>query len=153
MKPETASTTRCRLVRRLMAVLYDGIVLIAILFCAAILPTVIMVSLGNAMQEESMVFRLANGIYLLLVAFAFYGGFWTHGGQTIGMRAWHIRLVRSDGDAVRWRDAAARFSAAIVSWAVLGLGFLWALIDREGLTWHDRWSATELRRSYRTDDA
>lgn len=151
MKPETASDTRCGLLRRLMAVFYDGIVLIAILFCAAIPPTVVMVSIGTTMQEESMAFRLATGGYLLLVAFAFYGGFWTHGGQTLGMRAWHIRLVRSDGGALRWRDAAVRFGAAIVSWSALGLGFLWALIDREGLTWHDRWSATELRRSHRTD--
>lgn len=151
MKPETASDLRCGLLRRLMAVLYDGIVLIAILFCAAIPPTVLMVSLGNTMQEESTAFRLAMAIYLLLVTFAFYGGFWMRGGQTIGMRAWHIRVVRRDGGAVRWRDAAARFSAAIVSWLALGLGFLWALVDREGLTWHDRWSATELRRSYRAD--
>lgn len=151
MRPEAASDVRCGLLRRLMAVLYDGIVLIAILFCAAIPPTVAMVSLGDTLQEESVGFRLAMAIYLVLVAFAFYGGFWTHGGQTIGMRAWHIRLVHRGGGTVSWRDAALRFSAAIASWLALGLGFLWALIDHEGLTWHDRCSATELRRSYRTD--
>lgn len=151
MKPEAASDVRCSLLRRLMAVLYDAVILIAILFCATVPPTVVMVSLGSGMQEESAAFRLFTGVYLLLVAFAFYGGFWTHGGQTIGMRAWHIRLVHRNGGTVSWRDAAARFSAAIVSWLTLGLGFLWALVDREGLTWHDRWSATELRRSYRTD--
>lgn len=151
MKPEAPSEVRCGLFRRLMAVFYDAIVLLAILFCAAVPPTVVMVSLGTTMQEESAGFRLFMGLYLLLVAFAFYGGFWTHGGQTIGMRAWHIRLVHRGGSAVSWRDAALRFSAAIASWLALGMGFLWALIDREGLTWHDRCSATELRRSYRTD--
>lgn len=148
MQPETASDIRCNLPRRLAAVIYDGVVLIAILFFAAIPPTIAMVSLSDTMQENSGLFRLAMGIYLLLVACAFYAGFWTHGGQTIGMRAWHIRLVRGDGGPVGWRDASLRFLAAIVSWAPLGMGFWWALFDRDKLAWHDRLSGTELRRSY-----
>lgn len=148
MNPEAASDIRCSLPRRLAAIVYDGVVMIGVLFAAA-LPVVLLydgavATMHDNTVEASPLFR----IYVLLVAFAFYGGFWTHGGQTIGMRAWHIRLVRRDGDPVRWRDAAVRFAAAIVSWLVVGVGFWWGLIDREGLTWHDRWSGTELRRSY-----
>ncbi len=86
-------------------------------------------------------------LYLLIATFLFFGGIWTHGGQTIGMRAWRIRVVRRDGERLRWRDAAVRFLGAIVSWGALGLGFLWSLFDRDQLTWHDRWSDTELRRT------
>ena len=136
----------CGLIRRLVVVTYDGIVVIAILFLAALPPTVAMVALARGAQEESILFRLLTGIYFLLVAFAFYGGFWTHGGQTIGMRAWGVRAVRRNGEPLRWRDAAKRYVAAIVSWLALGAGFWWAVFDREHLTWHDRLSRTELRR-------
>lgn len=134
----------CGLARRLAAVIYDGIVLIAVLFFAAIPPTVAVVSLADFVQEESAAFRLAMGVYLLLVAFAFYGGFWTHGGQTIGMRAWRVRVVRADGGPVRWRDAGIRFTAAILSWIALGAGFWSCLLDRERRSWHDRLSGTRL---------
>lgn len=139
--------TPCGLARRLAAIVYDGIVLAAVVFIAAIPPTVAMVSLAGAVQEQSLAFRLGMGVYTLLVAFAFYGGFWTHGGQTIGMRTWRVRLVRADGGPVRWRDAGLRFAAAIVSWIALGAGFWWCLRDRERRTWHDRLSGTRLVRT------
>lgn len=137
---------RCSLARRLTVIVYDGIVVSAILFFAAIPPTVAMVSLGSTPQEHSALFRLGMTVYLLLVAFAFFGGFWTHGGQTIGMRAWRVRAVRRDGAPLQWRDAALRYAAALLSWAALGAGFWWCLLDRDGLAWHDRISGTELRR-------
>ena len=57
-----------------------------------------------------------------------------------------------------WREASAptrassysvrrtvRFFFALLSWAPLGLGFLWQLWDRDKLAWHDRISGTRLR--------
>lgn len=148
MNDQRTAVIRCSLPRRLAAITYDVIVVIAVLFFAAILPTVAMVSLSETMQENSGAFRLIMGTYLLLVAFAFYGGFWTHGGQTLGMRAWRIHVVRRDGRRLHWRDAAIRFFGAIVSWLALGTGFWWSLFDRDHLAWHDRWSNTELRRTF-----
>lgn len=145
-----AREDRCGLFRRLGAIVYDGIVVIAVLFIAAVPPTVAMVSLAHGAQEESVVFRLGMGAYLLLVAFAFFGGFWTHGGQTIGMRAWRVRVARRDGGVLHWHHAAVRYVTALLSWAALGAGFWWSLFDREGLAWHDRLSRTELKHVPRT---
>ncbi len=132
----------CGLGRRLLAILYDSIVVVAVLFIATV-PVVL--ATGGAL-EESVVYRTALQAYELLVAFAFFGGFWRAGGQTIGMRAWRIRVIRDNGERLRWRDAALRFVVAIVSWAVLGLGFAWSLFDRERRTWHDIASHTRLIR-------
>lgn len=134
--------THCGLARRLAAILYDSIVLIALLM-AANLPVVML--LGGAM-EESPAFRIGMTAYDLLVAFAFFGGFWRFGGQTIGMRAWRVRVVRTDGGHCRWRDAAVRYAVAILSWGVLGLGFLWSVVDGERRAWHDIASGTRLVR-------
>lgn len=132
----------CGLGRRLLAIFYDSIVVLAILFIATV-PVVLLT--GGAL-EESLLYRTALQAYELLVAFAFFGGFWRAGGQTIGMRAWRIRVIRDNGEHLRWRDAAVRYLVAIVSWAVLGLGFAWSLFDRERRTWHDIVSHTRLIR-------
>lgn len=129
---------RCGLPRRLASILYDAFVVLALLLFAT-LPVVLIH--GGAVEQSPLL-----GLYLLLVVFAFFGGFWTHGGQTLGMRAWGIRAVRRHGGPLRWRDAALRYVSAMLSWAAAGLGFLWCLVDREGLAWHDRLSRTELRR-------
>ncbi len=131
--------SHCPLPRRLAAILYDCIVLIGLLFFAALPPT-LMYGEGTTGTWAVLLMR----IYLLAVAFAFFGGFWTHGGQTIGMRAWRVRVVGADGKTIGWRDALVRFAVAFVSWAAAGAGFWWSLFDREGLTWHDRASGTRL---------
>lgn len=129
----------CSLPRRLAAILYDSIVLIALIFFAALPPTLLY---GEGMTET--IPTLLMRIYLLAIAFAFFGGFWTHGGQTIGMRAWRIRVVDMEGNCIGWRRALTRFAFAIVSWTAAGAGFWWSLFDRKGLAWHDRVSATRL---------
>ena len=137
----------CRLPRRLAVILYDSIVLIGLLFLAALPPTLVYGE-GITGPLPTLVMRL----YLLVVAFAFFGGFWTHGGQTIGMRAWRVRVVDVAGKTIGWRAALTRFLVAMLSWAAIGAGFWWSLFDREGLTWHDRISGTRLVHLPRTDD-
>jgi len=129
---------RCGLLRRLAAVAYDSLLLLAVLFIAsaAVLP----LTGGEAVRARNPLFTS----YIFFVAFFFFGWFWTHGGQTLGMRAWRIRVQRYDGRAISWWQALLRYLVAYVSWAAAGLGFLWALVDREKLTWHDRYSESVL---------
>jgi len=97
---------------------------------------------GEEISPHNPLYRL----YLIGVCFAFFIWPWMKGGQTLGMRTWGIRLVRDDGRTPQFRDALVRALAALLSWAVAGLGFLWSLFDAEGLTWHDRLSHTRLIR-------
>jgi uncharacterized RDD family membrane protein YckC len=101
-----------KLPRRLAAIVYDGLLLVGLLIGATALALGLVVAFigGEA-------FRATNPLagnpffqtYLLLVCFFFYGGFWTHGGQTLGMRAWRLRLQRRDGGGVGWWQALLRF--------------------------------------------
>ncbi|ADJ28579.1 RDD family protein [Nitrosococcus watsonii] len=126
------------LFRRLGAIFYDSLLLIAtwFLFTIFALP----LTAGEAIPAGNILYRL----YLLLIALAFFGGFWTHGGQTLGMRAWRIKVQQPNGQLITWRQALLRFGAAFLSWLPLGAGFWWVLIDKEGQTWHDRLSTTTL---------
>ncbi len=127
--------------RRLAAIVYDVLLLAAVLL---IFTAVTWAARGGReIAPGTLWFQLA----LAAVAGVFFGWFWTHGGQTVGMLAWKIRVVRRDASPLRWRDACLRFAAAIVSLLPLGLGFWWALVDRRGLTWHDRLSGTRLVRA------
>lgn len=128
----------CSLWRRLAAIFYDTCLLAAVLLLASLIALPV---LGDAPSTPLLLlFRL----FLTVIAFAFFAWFWLHGGQTLGMRAWRIRLQNRGGGPITPWQAMLRFLAAIVSWLALGLGFLWSLVDKEKLTWHDRFSMTEL---------
>jgi len=135
---DAAAPQPAGLIRRLAAMVYDGLVLLAIELLATVL--VLPLAQGDAIVAGNDLFRA----YLVVVAFLFFGWFWTHGGQTLGMRAWRVTVVDRDGGPVSWGQAAARFGGAILSALPLGLGYLWLLLDRERLTWHDRLSGTRL---------
>jgi len=131
--------------RRLAACLYDGLALVAVWMIAGAL----WVALSRAAAPPGdWWFR----VYLLAVTVLFFVGAWMRG-ETLGMRAWRLGVVGADGRAPGLGPALLRFATALLSWAAAGLGFLWVLVDRDGLAWHDRLSGTRLvRRDQRTRD-
>jgi uncharacterized RDD family membrane protein YckC len=74
----------------------------------------------------------------------FYAWFWTHGGQTLGMKTWRVRVETLDGKAISYQQTLIRATVAILSAGLLGLGFLWSLFDKEKRTWHDMVSKSRL---------
>ena len=127
--------------RRLMAMVYDSF-LIAALFFIVTVPFVLQV--GEQTLTHDPVVHTLYQLVLVLAAFLFFGWFWTHGGQTLGMRAWRLRTIKKDGSPMDWPASMMRFAAALLSLACFGLGFLWILIDPERLAWHDHLSRTRV---------
>lgn len=127
--------------RRLAAAVYDLFLLVGIWIVAvlALLPF----NGGEAPAGDSWWFRA----YLLFVPCLFFGWFWTHGGQTLGMRAWRFRVVTDARHDLTWPLAGRRFAWALVSWSAAGAGFFWSLVDPQWRTWHDRLSGTRLMRT------
>ena len=125
--------------RRLGAMVYDSFLLMGVVI-VAFLP----VPLVDLAAPGALWIKLLKPVYLLLVCYLFFGWFWTHGGQTLGMKAWRLRLHRIDGGEPRWSTAGIRFLGSPVSWMVLGLGFLWVLVDPGKRAWHDRWSHSRI---------
>ena len=133
--------TLCPLPRRLLAMLYDSIVLLAVLILAA----AVALPFGNVNKVALKDFWFT--LWLLLACFAYLGGCWRYGGMTMGMRAWRIRLVSSDARAVSWPRCLLRFLTGIVSLGVFGLGIFWALVDSRNRAWHDLAARTLLIKS------
>lgn len=132
------------LLRRLAALLYDMLLLVAVLMTVTwlLLP----LTRGEAITRETVgAFEYLYRALLLGLIVAYYGFSWTRSGQTLGMLAWRIRVVRSDGGGLlRWRDVLLRLAASTLAWLPAGLGYFWMLFDREHLTWHDRLSRTRV---------
>jgi uncharacterized RDD family membrane protein YckC len=121
--------------RRLGAMLYDTLLVLA-LAMLTLYPLMIMTD-GNLPRPavQSLVF---------VETFAFFAFFWTRRGQTAGMLAWRLRVQSLDGHGLTLRQALLRFIGATLSFATLGIGYLWMLIDPGRRTWPDMLSATEV---------
>lgn len=158
--------------RRLAALTYDLLLVLAILFVGTAL--VLPLSGGEAITTAAQgpaahLYRL----YLAALAFGYFGLSWTRRGQTLGMIAWKIRVENGDGSRLGWRAALGRFSAGLVLvlaalaglWQLRGPGspgayliaalllapalgnYLWLLRDRQGGTLQDRVCRSRIVRS------
>jgi uncharacterized RDD family membrane protein YckC len=119
---------------------YDSLLLLALL---AVATTLITLPFGMPRASGLLLFQF---FLFEIIPLLFFTGFWSWGGQTLGMRAWHLKVIKQDGSQVTWHDAFKRHLAALLSCLLFGLGFLWILVDPQGLAWHDRLSKTRLIR-------
>jgi len=130
---QDSTPTSPTLARRLAALVYDTLQVIAILMLVS-LPFVLL-DFGQGPVYQSA---------LALSIFAFFAKFWRHGGQTLGMKSWDIRIVSNNGQAITLTQCLLRLMAAIPSLLFFGIGYFWMLIDKDKLTWPDRFSDTHL---------
>jgi uncharacterized RDD family membrane protein YckC len=137
---DRSSAEAAPLLRRLAALAYDALLLFALLFVFTLL--VLLLRGGREIGAGTPWFEGA----LVAVALTFCAAFWTRGGQTLGMRAWRIRVVATDGGPVSWRSAVVRFFAGWLAALPAGLGYWWALLDAERRCWHDLLSHTRVIR-------
>lgn len=130
----------CGLLRRLAAIVYDSMVVIALMMLATMLA--MPAGLGGRTAMKDPVYTT----YLLAVWFLYLAWCWRKGGMTVGMRAWRIRIEDLNGHRPGWGKSALRFLVSLLSAALAGMGFLWSLFDRSKRTWHDIVSGTRLVR-------
>ncbi|MBS0557635.1 MAG: RDD family protein [Proteobacteria bacterium] len=128
---------------RLAAAAYDLLPLLGLWFLAAILALAVT---GGALDTHTLRGKLLVQGFALALSAAYFVVSWTRGGQTIGMRAWKLRVVDADGNRVSWARALLRFVVALISLAAVGAGFWWTLIDPQKRTWHDIAAGTRVLR-------
>lgn len=154
--------------RCLFASLYDSLVLLAVCFLA-------MAAVTPFFDSQNTTQQILASIYLFVVIAAFYLWFWTHGGQTIGMRAWQLKLQTTDGQRISLAQGLFRIITAIPAWLGFGLFallagirqvavlpamfqvlqpyasglslfcLLWILFDNRPHSWRNRLSKTMVR--------
>ena len=130
-----SSCPSASLIKQLAAMVYDSLLIIAILFVA----TAVMLPFNKG---EAIVGNFLFSMILILIIFCFYSWFWNKSGQTLGMRVWKIRIVSELGGNPSWAVSFLRLVFAILSLSCLGLGYWWRLF--RPYTWHDKLSLTRI---------
>jgi uncharacterized RDD family membrane protein YckC len=142
--------------RRLAAMVYDCLVAVAVAMLAALVIIAIITALletgvlskqgfehVNDLIQTSFVYKLAIQIWVGLWVSAFFLWFWKHGGQTLGMRAWRLRLFNTHEDADRPIGYGRLIIRLITSLG--GLGTLLVLLDyKSKQSLQDRIAGTQM---------
>lgn len=134
---------------RLLAMCYDAWPVLALSMLISTVFTLGFTFAGHPARENIAPFSswqwllwlccwIAAGVYATVS--------WRRGGQTLGMRPWRLRLIDPQAS---WRALWIRYAVGTLSLGLGGLGFWWAWLDRDRLTWHDRASGTRLERTAR----
>jgi uncharacterized RDD family membrane protein YckC len=134
--------------RRFAALLYDGFLLAALLM---IYTGAILIFTRRAVLPETYggwVYLYRAG--LIAVIAVYYVLNWVRSGQTLGMRAWHLRAVSDQGSRLGTSSALLRFLCGFLAWPPAALGVLWLYLDPDHLAIHDRLSRTRVVRLERS---
>jgi uncharacterized RDD family membrane protein YckC len=131
-------TQNASLIKRLAASLYELLSLIAIWLLCTFVFVMFSGDVDTAIERFSLqaILWIVTGIYFVVC--------WIATGQTLATQAWKIKLVNTDNKLLSIQQALFRYVLANVSLFVFGLGFLWAVVDKEHLFLHDRVLNTRL---------
>jgi len=139
------------LLRHLLVMIYDAFIVFAVLMVAGA------IALKLPFQSQVAGKDFAYTAYLMAAWCSYLAWCWRHGGMTLGMRAWKVRLLNTRegnlnadaenhpmGQPPAWWQCGLRFAGAFLSALPLGMGYWWQLFDRDRRSWHDRLSQTRL---------
>lgn len=132
MNNQKTNTVAPSLIKLGACLLYELLTVIAIVFVSAGLFLWVA---GDATHGAK---RLLLQIFLWLTIGAYFVRCWLKSGQTLAMQAWKLKLVTDDSQLLGLKAALLRYLLATLSFALCGLGFLWAIVDRQHLFLHDR---------------
>jgi uncharacterized RDD family membrane protein YckC len=138
---ESAPLQAAGLGRRLASLVYESLLVLAVLFAAAFAFHVAGTGWLNPLEGWT---RHIFQAYLFLAAGLYFVWPWARGGQTLPMKTWKLRLVRADGAALRPGRALARYALSWLSVLSVGAGFAWAVFDRDRQFLHDRLAGTRI---------
>ena len=115
---------------------YELLLLVAIFFVAGW----VFLLIGQLLPPH--ISRPLFQVYLLTTSAAYFVYCWTHGGQTLPMKTWRIRVVTREGHRpLRPATALLRFVCAAL---LLPLSLFWVSVDRDRQFLHDRLAGTLL---------
>jgi uncharacterized RDD family membrane protein YckC len=126
------------LARRALSLIYEALLLAAVVLAGS-LPFVAISHGGNPVLVRPL-FQL----YLAALAGLYFTWQWRRGGRTLAMKTWRLKIVTRAGAPLTWGHAVKRYLYSLAGTLALGAGFLWALVDREGLFLHDRLAGTKI---------
>lgn len=125
--------------RRFVAMLYESLLLLGILSVSFMLP-----HLALGMAWEIVLPGPLLVIHVFLVIGVYFIWYWQHGGQTLAMQTWKLKLVSTDNSPPTLPQLCLRYLLSWPSLLLYGAGLIWALFDKDRQFLHDRLSGTRI---------
>ncbi len=119
--------------RRTFAFLYDSFLLIAVFFVV----TSIVIAFNGGQAFENPAFLLV----LYGVGFLFFSWFWRHGGQTLGMQAWRIKVISESNAPLTYKQCVQRY---LIGTFLFGITLVAALLRPSKQGFHDTGSKSKI---------
>ena len=127
--------------KRILALVYDSLLIAAIVLVLSLL----LVLVNGGYPESGSFVSFIQFFILVFTGPIFYSYFWiVNKGQTTGMQAWKIKLVTMDETELNIKKTMLRCLISTISFAFIGLGYLWILYDKENLSWSDILTKTKV---------
>lgn len=124
--------------RRLLCLIYETLLLTAVILMAGGMATALAQTAGMAQP------RTLTRIIVAIVCVGYYAIQWQRRGQTLPMKTWRISLETASGGRISPLQTLLRMTLATIGYLAMGITILWALIDRDRQFLHDRLSGTRL---------
>ena len=132
------------LARRLAALVYDGLILTALYILAGFVVVALIKASNNGEFPGTLPAAVSFSL-MFVIAFFYYSDSWRRrNGQTIGMKAWGLKLINENNGPIQLSQCMLRIGVGFFSLILLGAGFFWMLIDKRQRNWHDMASLTRV---------
>lgn len=124
--------------RRLASLMYESLLLTGLLALTFMVPYLILGIGWNLIAPGWLLW-----VHVFVVLGAYFVWYWTRHGQTLAMQTWRLKVVRAaDGRALTPANGWLRYVLCWPSVLCLGVGLMWALVDRDRQFLHDRLAGT-----------
>lgn len=129
------TTSSASLLRILGSVFYDWLIVLSLLMIGGffIVPLYSVLSGNESFMAGSPFFRL----YVLAIITLYFGYFWMRSGQTVGMKAWRIKLIGVENPKITAKQVIIRLIVAMPAYGFALLGLFWRFIDPHQRSWLD----------------
>jgi uncharacterized RDD family membrane protein YckC len=112
--------------RVLAASTYDGLLVLSLLL--VVTAALHVLTHGEAISRERVgAWQYAYGALQLVVIAVYFGIPWTRRGQTLAMKAWKLRLERTDGSLPDWSAVLRRLAVAVPLYVAALAGAAYAI--------------------------
>ena len=122
--------------RRLLSMLYEGLVVFSVLLIGFLLPQIVLSGFGMNLTGKLL------WLHVVILLMLYFLWCWLNGGQTLPMKTWKLRISSQDGSPLRPAQGLLRYLAAWPSILLFGAGLFWAIFDKDRQFLHDRIAGT-----------
>jgi len=126
------------LFKYITVIIYDLFLLFGLLLFITVIISFL--NNGNPPSADNIIYKL----FLLTSIIFFYHYSWRKSGQTLGMKAWKVKLVTLNNKPITLGQSILRMTLGLANIVTIGLGYFWKYTNKSKLTLMDVLSKTKL---------